>query len=57
MCNLHDDKDINRIIVLTQGSRNEAIVVGVDYRGVQNTVNLNIQIAQTIDTNKSINSS
>ncbi len=38
--NLHDDKDINGVIVFTEGTWNEAIIVRVDNWGVQNTVNL-----------------
>jgi hypothetical protein len=34
MCHLHDDEDINGIVILTQGARNEAIVVWVDHGGV-----------------------
>ncbi len=38
--NLHDDEDINGVIVFTEGTWNEAIIVRVDNWGVQNTVNL-----------------
>ena len=37
---LHNDKNINRVIVLTKGTRNEPIVVWVHDRRVKNTVNL-----------------
>lgn len=37
---LHENQNIQRVIVFTEGSRNEAVVVGIHHRRVKNAVNL-----------------
>jgi hypothetical protein len=37
---LHEDEDVQRIVVLTQRLRDEAVVVRVHHRGVQNAVDV-----------------
>ena len=48
---LHQDKDIQRVVVLAEGSRDEAIVVRVDHTGVQHA----IDIEQTCQSNAELN--
>jgi hypothetical protein len=40
---LHDDKNIDGILIFTECPGNEAIIVGIHNGRVQNTVNLNIK--------------
>lgn len=40
---LHDDKNIDGILIFTECPGNEAIIVGIHNGRVQNTVNLNIE--------------